>query len=60
VEKAVELAEEVETLLYDPQTSGGLLISMPETDADWFERACDGAYRVGRVLPRKEKPIRLI
>ena len=60
VENAAELAEGIETLLYDPQTSGGLLISMPEADADWFERACDGAYRVGRVLPRQQKPIRLI
>ncbi len=60
VEKAVSLADGVETLLYDPQTSGGLLISMPETDAGWFERACEGAYRLGRVLARQEKPVRLI
>lgn len=60
VEKAAALAEGVETLLYDPQTSGGLLISLPEADAAWFERACEGAYRLGRVLARQEKPIRLI
>ena len=47
---------EIEDLLYDPQTSGGLLISMPESDAAKFT----GGYRIGRVLPRAEKAIRLI
>ncbi len=60
VDKAVDLAEEIEALLYDPQTSGGLLISVPEQDAARFERSCEGAYRVGRVLARQDKPIRLV
>ncbi len=47
-------------LLYDPQTSGGLLISLPESDAVQLTAALDGATRVGRVLPRDNKPIRLI
>jgi selenide,water dikinase len=55
-----EIPREVEDLLYDPQTSGGLLIAMPEDDAAAFERSLDGACRIGRVLPRGEKPIRLI
>jgi selenide,water dikinase len=42
-------------LLYDPQTSGGLLISLPEADAAQL-----GYSRIGRVLPRHNKPIRLI
>jgi selenide,water dikinase len=54
------IPREVEDLLYDPQTSGGLLIAMPEEDAAAFERSLDGACRIGRVLPRGEKPIRLI
>jgi selenide,water dikinase len=33
VEKAADIATEVEALLYDPQTSGGLLISVAEADA---------------------------
>jgi selenide,water dikinase len=56
VETMRELPREIEDLLYDPQTSGGLLIALPESDAAQIE----GAYRVGRVLERQEKPIRLI
>ena len=48
-----------EDLLYDPQTSGGLLIALPEPDAAELERSLEGAYRIGRVLPRGEKPILL-
>jgi selenide,water dikinase len=60
VETSRPLAPEIEALLYDPQTSGGLLISLPPADAAALERALEGAYRLGRVLPRAEKPIRLI
>jgi selenide,water dikinase len=47
-------------LLYDPQTSGGLLISLSEADAVALEGILPGARRVGRVLPRDNKPIRLV
>ena len=47
-------------LLYDPQTSGGLLISLPQADAAALEARLAGAHRVGRVLPRDNKPIRLV
>ena len=47
-------------LLYDPQTSGGLLISLPEADAAALEAVLPDARRVGRVLPRDNKPIRLL
>lgn len=60
-------AEEPETadpallqLLYDPQTSGGLLISLAASDADALVNALPGAQIVGRVLPRDNKPIRLV
>ena len=58
VETMRPLPREIEDLLYDPQTSGGLLIALSEEDAAQLE----GAYRVGRVLARqeKDKPIRLI
>lgn len=46
-------------LLFDPQTSGGLLISMAETDAAGFVHRYPAAYRIGRVLEKDGKPLRL-
>ena len=60
VEASRELPREVEDLLYDPQTSGGLLITLPEADAAALERSFPAAYRIGRVLPPGAKPIQLI
>jgi len=60
VEALRELAPEIEALLYDPQTSGGLLISLPASDAAALVRSLEGAYRIGRVLPRQGKAIRLL
>ena len=51
---------EFEELLYDPQTSGGLLIALPEKDAAALERAYAGAYRIGRVAGQRGNPIRLV
>src|SRR5277367_5468859 len=55
----VEGNSDVDDLLYDPQTSGGLLIALPEKDAVELERTLAGAYRIGCVLERAGKPIRL-
>lgn len=48
------------TIFFDPQTSGGLLISLPEADAEGLLEALPGARRIGRVLPRGNKPIAII
>jgi selenide, water dikinase len=56
----VEGKSDFDDLLYDPQTSGGLLISLGEQDALELEARYPGAYRIGRVLERAGKPIRLI
>ncbi len=56
----VEGTSEFDDLLYDPQTSGGLLIALPERDAAQLETKLPDAYRIGQVTERKEKPIRLI
>jgi selenide,water dikinase len=60
VETQCDLPREVEDLLYDPQTSGGLLITLSEAEAAALERVFEGAYRIGRVLPRGQKAIHLI
>jgi selenide,water dikinase len=56
VETRRELPRELEDLMYDPQTSGGLFYTLPEAEAAKITRA----WRVGRVVERGERPIRLI
>lgn len=51
------LPAEIEALLYDPQTSGGLLLSMPEKDAEQALSKHPEAYIIGRVTVRAAKPI---
>jgi selenide,water dikinase len=57
---SVEGTSEFDDLLYDPQTAGGLLISLPEQDAAHLERKFPAAYRIGRVTVSQRKPIHLI
>jgi selenide, water dikinase len=56
----VEGNSEFEDLLYDPQTSGGLLIALPERDAALLEEKLPAAYRIGQVTGKQSKPIRLL
>jgi len=60
VETSRPIPQEIEDLLYDPQTSGGLLITLPEADAAKLVAALEGAYQIGRAVPRQPKAIRLI
>ena len=51
-------------ILFDPQTSGGLLVSLPEKQLDAFTELAQtsGTHevaRVGRVLPKQEAWLRL-
>jgi len=50
--------------LFDPQTSGGLLIAVDPRDADALERdlkvSVPSAQRIGTVLPKSEKSIYLV
>ena len=54
------VGDDLTLVLYDPQTSGGLLISLTERDAAALERSFRDAYRIGRVLLRQEKPIQIV
>jgi selenide,water dikinase len=60
VSSCVESASAVDDLLYDPQTSGGLLISLPEADATAYMRKYPAAYVIGRVLERAAIPLRVL
>ncbi len=60
VASCVEGSCTFDDLLYDPQTSGGLLIALPEKDALELERKFSAAYRIGRVLERQKKPLRIL
>jgi selenide,water dikinase len=53
------LPEEELLLLADPQTSGGLLITLPEGSLGAFEESCPGSSLIGRVIEGRGR-IRLI
>jgi selenide,water dikinase len=63
VESCVTMASgtpaEIEALLYDPQTSGGLLISLGEQDAKTLLERRPEAYAIGRVTDYETKPIQV-
>jgi selenide,water dikinase len=52
-----EIPSEIESLLYDPQTSGGLLLSLEEHEARKLLAHRREMYIIGRVKPRQTKPI---
>ncbi len=60
VSSCVEGQSPFDDLLYDPQTSGGLLIALGPEDAKEMERLYPPAYRLGRVLPRGSKPLHVL
>jgi len=60
VATCVEGASQFDDLLYDPQTSGGLLLSISEAGAARYLREYPPAYAIGRVLDRQEKPLRVL
>ena len=60
VEESGGLDPALVQLMYDPQTSGGLLISLPEADAAALVDLLPSARLVGRVLSRDNKPIVLL
>lgn len=57
VASCVEGSSGFDALFYDPQTSGGLLISLPEADAVELMKKLPQAFRIGAVRERGNKPI---
>jgi len=62
IQKESGVSDEFEALLFDPQTSGGLLMAVPDTQtaevlARLRERGVTRAVRIGRVVGRSEGKI---
>jgi selenide,water dikinase len=60
VASCVEGSSDLDDLLYDPQTSGGLLVSLPEDAARQLAERYPEATQIGRVVERGTKPIRIV
>ena len=59
------VSDEDVLLLCDAQTSGGLLVALPEAQASSYAAACrdrgaSASAVVGRVLERGESPLRVV
>ena len=57
VEYRGDVDEAHRTLLYDPQTSGGLLLLVPETETAALLEAVGGARAIGRAVATGPKPL---
>ncbi|HEX4750223.1 MAG TPA: selenide, water dikinase SelD [Bryobacteraceae bacterium] len=55
-----DIPSEIQALLYDPQTSGGLLVSLAPRDAEEFLSKRSEAYVIGNVTERGAKPLAVI
>ena len=64
VKYSSEVPEELKALLYDPQTAGGLLLSVPSEISKGLIAAMEvagiAAARIGEVLPRQERAIEVL
>jgi selenide,water dikinase len=57
VSMGAAIQPEIEALLYDPQTSGGLLISLAPAEAQKFMAVRTESYLIGKVAARQTKPL---
>jgi selenide,water dikinase len=64
VEKRTEADRTLVELMYDPQTSGGLLIALPPDALSIFETAlgarCEQSWVIGRVIERHDRSVVLV
>lgn len=63
--KTRELSKEEEELLFDPQTSGGLLLSLPSSEADRLtmelrKAGMETAAKVGEVITTDRPSVRIV
>lgn len=54
------LDPDLRALLFDPQTSGGLLLAVPEEQAASVLQDLPHAHAIGRVLPHGTHPLRVV
>lgn len=59
IEIAERVSREMQSALYDPQTAGGLLISIERSKADELLSLIEGAAVIGEVLPLTDYLIRV-
>jgi selenide,water dikinase len=59
IEIAEKVSREMQSALYDPQTAGGLLISIERSKAEELENLIEGAAVIGEVLPLKDYLIKV-
>jgi len=52
--------EELRALAYDPQTSGGLLLLVPEAAADALLADLSLARAIGRAVPSRRRPLAFV
>ncbi len=55
-----DIPVEIEALLYDPQTSGGLLVALGNEAATKLLEQCPETYVIGRVAEKGSKPIEVV
>src|SRR5262249_41276182 len=60
VEEAAGIEETRRALVYDPQTSGGLLLLVPAESLDALLEDLPQARCIGRALPSAARPLRLL
>jgi selenide,water dikinase len=54
VEIAAQVTKEMQSALFDPQTAGGLLISLSAAKAEELIKSLEGAVVIGSVHPRRD------
>jgi selenide,water dikinase len=60
IEIASHISSEMQSALYDPQTAGGLLISIAREGAEELVREIKEAVIIGEVKPHSDKLIRVV